>query len=421
MSHPHSLWIPPFGYKEGLIVLAAILVTGTALQLTAGSFPFLLLAFPNNLVLGLALLSAGIATGLLRQNSFTVWLTSPSLAVIVLFGVLLLALLMGLIPQAEVTSATKLLDRLGLTHIPSCWPFVLLDGLAIFMLCTLLTQRLKHVSCIKLPFLLLHAGIAVILFAAGFGAADLHRFIMFVPVGETQWKVFEDNKQSLDLPIAITLHSFTMDEYPPKLVIIDKKNGNPLPTDKPVWLQIIPSHPQGHLLDWELTIDNFIPRAIFTGNGTYTAREMPGASPAAFVRATQDKTGKTVKGWVTHGNMGSFMRTLDLTETQTLVITDPDPMYFASDITLQLKGQPPVKKRIEVNNPLKIGNWTIYQHGYDKLNGRYSTYSSFELVYDPWLPLVYAGFILLALGAFSLIWLRHSPSRTNSSKEYTTL
>jgi hypothetical protein len=43
----------------------------------------------------------------------------------------------------------------------------------------------------------------------------------------------------------------------------------------------------------------------------------------------------------------------------------------------------------------------IYQYGYDESMGKYSRQSVFELVRDPWLPLVYTGIFMLLAGALS--------------------
>jgi cytochrome c biogenesis protein ResB len=54
---------------------------------------------------------------------------------------------------------------------------------------------------------------------------------------------------------------------------------------------------------------------------------------------------------------------------------------------------------IEVNKPLSVDNWTIYQYSYDDSMGKYSDTSIFELVRDPWLKMVYTGIIMLMAGA----------------------
>ena len=50
----------------------------------------------------------------------------------------------------------------------------------------------------------------------------------------------------------------------------------------------------------------------------------------------------------------------------------------------------------------------LYQYGYDNDAGKLSTYSSIELVYDPWLIPVYIGIIMFMLGSFCMLWAGNS-------------
>ncbi len=70
------------------------------------------------------------------------------------------------------------------------------------------------------------------------------------------------------------------------------------------------------------------------------------------------------------------------------------PSYFGSAVTVD--GRPFV---VEVNRPLRHRGWAVYQAGYDRAAGPESGYSVFQMVRDPWLPVVYAGIFLLAVGA----------------------
>jgi hypothetical protein len=51
---------------------------------------------------------------------------------------------------------------------------------------------------------------------------------------------------------------------------------------------------------------------------------------------------------------------------------------------------------------LSIGGWKIYQYSYDTVRGKWSQYSVFELVIDPWLPVVYLGIFMLLAGSVFL-------------------
>lgn len=54
-----------------------------------------------------------------------------------------------------------------------------------------------------------------------------------------------------------------------------------------------------------------------------------------------------------------------------------------------------------VNAPCSHEGWTIYQHSYDQWEGAYSI---LLLVRDPWLPLVYLGMMMLAMGSVMLLF-----------------
>jgi hypothetical protein len=88
----------------------------------------------------------------------------------------------------------------------------------------------------------------------------------------------------------------------------------------------------------------------------------------------------------------------------TMLMTKPEAKCFLSEITVYEKTGAVYDTIIEVNKPINIAGWKIYQTSYDETMGRWSTKSILELVKDPWLPLVYLGFFLLIAGTFYLIW-----------------
>jgi cytochrome c biogenesis factor len=78
------------------------------------------------------------------------------------------------------------------------------------------------------------------------------------------------------------------------------------------------------------------------------------------------------------------------------------PKSFTSAVTATSPDDGEEQASIEVNHPYRYGAWAFYQSGYDRQAGSGSAYSIFKAVRDPWLPVVYAGIVMLALGAFSL-------------------
>ncbi len=78
---------------------------------------------------------------------------------------------------------------------------------------------------------------------------------------------------------------------------------------------------------------------------------------------------------------------------------DGKPKRYASEIQILTKSGKNIETTIDVNKPSKVDGWKIYQYGYDTQMGAQSQISILELVRDPWLPWVYAGFYMMLAGA----------------------
>ena len=89
---------------------------------------------------------------------------------------------------------------------------------------------------------------------------------------------------------------------------------------------------------------------------------------------------------------------------------DGSPRRFASDIQIMTKKGKVIQTTVEVNKPIEVDGWKIYQYDYDTQMGAMSQYSILELVSDPWLPLVYTGIYMMLAGAV-LMMLRAIPWR----------
>jgi hypothetical protein len=78
---------------------------------------------------------------------------------------------------------------------------------------------------------------------------------------------------------------------------------------------------------------------------------------------------------------------------------DGSPKRFASEVQILTKSGKNIEATVEVNKPMEVEGWKIYQYGYDTQMGPMSRTSILELVSDPWLPLVYAGIYMMLGGA----------------------
>ena len=77
---------------------------------------------------------------------------------------------------------------------------------------------------------------------------------------------------------------------------------------------------------------------------------------------------------------------------------DGSPKRFASEIQILTKTGKNIEATVDVNKPVEVDGWKIYQYGYDTSMGARSNTSILELVSDPWLPYVYTGIYMMLAG-----------------------
>ena len=415
------MWQHPWHWKESIAFVSGILLTGLLLQLTTGEFDFALLRYPVNALAGgaIILLAAAIALGC-KRSALCRWFTGVPMAVTLIAAFVVVGVIMGLTPQVATRpdGPLHLLSRTGIDRMTHAWPFILLYFLTLLSLGSLLVRRLLHFRLSDYAFHLNHAGLWLLLFAAGLGAADMERFLMRVDEGEVEWRATDSQGRVMQLPIAIELHDFSMEEYPPSLTIIHRKTGASQPEEKPEFLPIDPKMPTGRLAGWDIRLLEYIHEAVRNSDSTYREVHMPGASPAARITARNPVTGVERTGWICPGNISQLYMVLNLDSNFCVAATMPEPRRFISDVTIYRKGHDiGTPARLEVNRPFRAGPWTIYQHSYDNAAGKLSEYTVVELVYDPWLMLVYVGIVLLAAGSVSMLWGKPSSQRVVRSSQ----
>jgi len=321
---------------------------------------------------------------------------------------MVLVIIMGLTRQmAPSTTVTHggLLSGLGFMQMTVSWPFMLLFLYFLSVLGLVTIHKISRFRLKDIPFILNHAGLFITLLAAILGNGDLQRLRMTASLEGPEWRATDDAGEMIELPLAIELKSFTIDEYPPKLLAIDNTTGKALPENNPENILVETAPLSGSLLDWDIEVTNSLPmaacvRGIDTMN--FVAFHSEGATTALMVKARHKTNGTEKSGWVSCGSFMFPYVSLPLSDSVSLVMPEPEPKRFASEVTVYTKEGERTDALIEVNKPLSIGGWKIYQLSYDETKGKWSRTSIFELVKDPWLPVVYAGILMMLLGSVCL-------------------
>jgi len=400
------MWKKPWGYREGATIAAGLLLTGILLQGSVGKIDWELLSWPVNIILLLVyIIVLVMVSGLSGRIYLFRWLGSYAAAVTSLAAVVVMTVIMGLIRQTGPQTVSGVAPWLGFSQMLSAWPFALLFTWLITVLGLTAFRHLYPFRWRNIPFLLNHLGLFVAVVAAVLGNADLQRLKMTTVVGKAEWRAYDEAGQQSELPLAIELQHFTIDEYPPKLMLIDNGTGKVLPEGKPEHLLLGSGEQEGQLADWRIRVVRQMAesaRVATEDTVKFVAFHSIGATYAVYIEADNRLTGVRREGWVSCGSFLFPYKALRLDEQVSLVMPEREPQRFASDVKLYTQSGRKLEAVIEVNRPLTVEGWKVYQLSYDESKGKWSDISVFELVRDPWLPLVYIGIWMLIAGA---VWM----------------
>ena len=392
------MWNKTWGYKEGLTIGSGLLAIGLLLQATVGGIDWSLFAYPLNIIVSLACMH------LLRKRIYLFgWMSHYSAAVTSLLWVAAITVVMGFIRQSSPDQGPA--DLLGFSRMIAAWPFVLLYFWMVTVLGLTTLRAGFPFKWKKVSFLLNHIGLFIAMIAATLGNADMQRLKMTTQIGTPEWRATDDSGRLIELPLAIELKSFSIDEYPPKLMLIDNETGHTLPEKSPVNLLLEEEVTQGGLQDWQIHIRQTIPMAASVATEDtvrFTEFYSMGATYAVYLEAVNQKSGQKKEGWVSCGSFLFPYKAIRLDSLTSLVMPEREPQRFASEVKVYTEQGTITDGIVEVNRPLEVEGWKIYQLSYDESKGRWSDISVFELVRDPWLPVVYTGIVMMMLGAVCL-------------------
>ena len=395
------MWDRPWKYKEGFVIGLGLLITGEMLHLSIGLVDWKMFAFPVNLVILFLLLAfIGIIDALKRRVYAFRFLGSYHAAIPALFYAVVLTAVMGMTRQSSFDPHSSQ-TILGISQMLSYWPFILIYVWMVVILGQIILKRLFRLRLKDIPFMLNHVGLFLVLISATLGNADMKRLKMTITKQSPEWRGVDELNQVHELPLAIQLNDFSIDEYPPKLMIFNTETNQPLPQGKPMTLLLDSTFHVGRLMDWEVRLIQKIETAapVMSADTTdYVVWNSSGAVTAALVEVTSSN-GKIKRGWVTNNSYLFPYQTLPLSKDLILVMPEREPQRYVSNLEVLTKSGKHIKTKIEVNKPLKVEGWKIYQVSYDISRGKWSEISVLELVSDPWLPLVYTGIWMMLAGA----------------------
>ena len=391
-------------YPFAIVFSLTAVVVGLVLQLSIGSISKSWFSFPYNVLGGAVFVFLTTAIYFLwRKTNFILRFASAPFAIVTVVTLGVLTIGLGSI-NVKPEELTGILGKLGLDDLTKTWYFGLVFFLTLTNLWFSILKRSMVYQRKNIAFLLNHFGLWLAMFAGVLGQGDIVRLTMDLKKDIPQWQAKTADQQTINLPIAIQLKDFSIDIYPNKLFVIDT-TGTSLPKGKPIGFMLEQEGAQMTLLDWKITLHKYLERAIPDTDSTYIYHTMWGATNAALVTVEDLRTHQTKTEWISSGNFQLPPRAIDLEAAHTLVMAPPEARKFQSDVLIYQKGSNRIlEEKIEVNHPITVGGWRIYQLSYDERMGRWSDLSVIELVSDPWLPIVYTGIFLLIAGGVALLF-----------------
>ncbi|WP_163713312.1 cytochrome c biogenesis protein ResB [Mangrovibacterium lignilyticum] len=393
-------WQAPWSYREGIVIASGLVLIGFAMQLTLHGRGIQIPEWPGNLYLALSFSGILALLHLFYRNSGVVkWFRSVPAAVTSVALYCGLAILMGVIPQTK--SSSGFINAIGLNSLTSSWLFAQANLYFLSCLGMATLKRLVPFKVKNLGYILNHLGLWLTLVAASLGSSDLQRLSMACYEGKVEWRAKNENGRLVELPLAIELKDFKLEEYPPKITLIDHNSGKIVLQNKRSQYFSLADAPC-MLGNYRVEVEKYLPESGYIGERFEPVNEI-GAPPAALLKVTDTTNGQSSSGWISSGSFLQQPFAFKVGDPYSLVMLPPEPKKFQSDIRVLFPDGEQYTTTLEVNKPFSIHGWKLYQLSYDVEKGRWSELSVIELVRDPWLPAVYIGVFLLLVGTLFLL------------------
>lgn len=389
-----------WGYKRAFLRCALLFVVGTTLQLTVGDIDTSLLRYPWGLILAVNYLYLLVVAYALRNRWR--WLRQlgddkACLSSLAAFGAMVIVF--GLTRQDPAREGV--VGALGFSRMTSSWPFNLL---LLYFMTTLgirTVSDIHHLRRRRPAAVLTHLGVFVLLAAGTFGSGDTVRCMVTARVGMPVNIGRDDAGHEVQLPFALTLDDFSIEEYPPKLYLLDTRRES----SSREFLSVEADGAEAVIDGWRIRAEHSLDMAgRLPEESDWRAMKHVGAAPAVYVSAENTVTGERFKGWVSCGSHIFEPSYLMLDGGMAVAMPRREAKRYLSRVNIMEEEGIRRDVEIEVNHPARVGSWRVYQVGYDTSKGRWSDTSVLECIRDPWYAAAHVAlWMLLAAGVVMFV------------------
>lgn len=392
-------------YKSAFLRCLSLFCVGEVLQIFFGYVPDNLLHYPWSLIVAVNYAYMMVLLYFMaRRMAWVRSLFGSAASIASLTSMMLLCIIFGLVPQNP--DAGGVMASLGFTDMAHSYPFCLMFAYFITCLALKTIDDIRRWREQRLITLLLHGSLLFVLAASFIGSGDKLRLKVVVPVGHTVHVGYDAANSRTELPFAITLDEFSFTSYAPNLKLFSY--GDSTLSSHNISLD----NSGGVLEGYDICVEEYLAEAMPSTEG-YVSSSDEGNAPAAFC-SVQSPSGEVFRGWVCAGSFRVEARMLHLGSHRALVMLPAEPRRYLSRLTVTEQGGRVSSYDVAVNSPARVGDWHIYQSGYDTERGRWSKISVLECVRDGWYPVVHVGLWVVLLSG-CLMFLR--PKSKNIEEE----
>lgn len=377
-----------------------LFVVGIVLQCVVGDLDNSFLRYPWGLILAVNYLYLLVLLHFQRDKWRWVNRLSDHYASVSALGsMVLMTIIFGLTRQDASTEGV--VGLLGFSRMTSSWPFNLLLFYFTTTVGLAVVDDLHHWRQRGLAAMMSHLAVFVVLTCGMFGSADKMRVTVNAHLERPVAEGIDSKGVSQTLPFAITLKEFAMEEYPPKLYLLDTRQES----SSEDFLLVEEATSEGEIDGWKLRVERVIDMAgRMPDSEEWLEMVHTGAAPAIYLKATNSATGESYSGWVSCGSHIFEPSYLRLGERYAVAMPRRDAKRYLSRVDVEQMSGERERFDIEVNHPARIGAWRIYQVGYDTARGRWSSVSVLECVKDGWYSAIHiALWLMLSAGVVMFV------------------
>ena len=150
----------------------------------------------------------------------------------------------------------------GWYQMTTSWTFIFVGYFNLIILgFTILNRTRRKFTWHEIGFYLNHVGLFLAFMGGMLGSADISRMRMSVDEGNVEWRATDQLQNIVELPIAIQLDTFMIEEYPPKLMIVDIETGKVLPEKRPATYVYDENNTSTKLLGYSVDVLSYLPDA----------------------------------------------------------------------------------------------------------------------------------------------------------------